>query len=76
MFILLWCIIEKMSYMYLIFSQRSRDSGGEADSVIKQQLSSLNYLIKIIDNRMAKLQDNDHSSKLFFYLFFYPRIRK
>lgn len=44
--------------------QRSRDSGGESDTTIKQQLSSLNYVIKLIDNRLAKLQDYENSGHM------------
>ncbi|GLV38789.1 snazarus [Carabus blaptoides fortunei] len=56
---------EELKYTKEIVSKeiqqlRSRDSGGESDAAIKQQLSSLNYLIKIIDNRMSKLEDTDN----------------
>ncbi|XP_067006541.2 sorting nexin-13 [Anabrus simplex] len=36
---------------------RSRDSGGEDDTSIKQQLSSLIYLRKVIDNRLTRLKE-------------------
>lgn len=41
---------------------RSHDLGGEDDILIKQQLSSLLYVKKIIEHRLLKLQegsDND-----------------
>uniref|UniRef100_A0A1Y1KDV6 Sorting nexin-13 n=1 Tax=Photinus pyralis TaxID=7054 RepID=A0A1Y1KDV6_PHOPY len=40
---------------------RSRDSGGECDISIKQQLSSLFYVTKLIDNRLSKLQTSEGS---------------
>ncbi|KAF5282763.1 hypothetical protein FQR65_LT02760 [Abscondita terminalis] len=36
---------------------RSRDSGGESDISIKQQLSSLFYVTKLIDNRLSKIHN-------------------
>lgn len=45
---------------------RSRDSGGDDDTVIKQQLSSLLYVRKVLDNRLGRLNqglDNDSSGK-------------
>ncbi|XP_017768744.1 PREDICTED: sorting nexin-13-like isoform X2 [Nicrophorus vespilloides] len=39
---------------------RSRDSGGDSDLSIKQQLSSLFYVIKIIDNRLSKIDNNEN----------------
>ncbi|XP_073990966.1 sorting nexin-13-like isoform X2 [Rhodnius prolixus] len=35
---------------------RSRDAGGESETLIKQQLSSLNYLAKLVTNQIARLQ--------------------
>ncbi|KAK6618548.1 hypothetical protein RUM43_012939 [Polyplax serrata] len=43
---------------------RSRDSGGDDDSVIKQQLSSLLYVTKVLDNRLARLQEGLDSDSL------------
>ncbi|KAK5645980.1 hypothetical protein RI129_004444 [Pyrocoelia pectoralis] len=40
---------------------RSRDSGGESDISIKQQLSSLFYITKLIENRLSKLQNSEGS---------------
>lgn len=37
--------------------QRSKDSGGEDDAEIKQQLSSLMFVLKTVDNRIRRLQD-------------------
>lgn len=51
---------KKLILIFNLYSQRSRDSGGESDITVKQQLSSLNYVIKIIDNRLAKLQDYEN----------------
>lgn len=42
--------------------QRSRDSGGDDDTWVKQQLSSLLYVGKVIDSQINRLQegvDND-----------------
>lgn len=36
---------------------RSRDSGREDDTWVKQQLSSLLYVLKVIDSRLARLQE-------------------
>lgn len=44
-----------MLYIFLYF-KRSRDAGGE-DLSVKQQLSSLSYVIKLIDNRLAKMDN-------------------
>lgn len=41
---------------------RSRDSGGESDLSIKQQLSSLSYVLKLIDNRLSKMENADSLS--------------
>ncbi|KAF5288724.1 hypothetical protein FQA39_LY15296 [Lamprigera yunnana] len=40
---------------------RSRDSGGDSDFSIKQQLSSLFYVTKLIDTRLSKLQNIEGS---------------
>nr|CAH7757697.1 unnamed protein product [Callosobruchus chinensis] len=40
-----------------INSLRSRDSGGDSDLSIKQQLSSLNYVVKLIDNKLSKMKN-------------------
>ncbi|KAG5894046.1 hypothetical protein JTB14_037890 [Gonioctena quinquepunctata] len=49
-----------------IQSLRSRDSGGESDLTVKQQLSSLHYVLKLIDNKLLKMENMDsldgHSS--------------
>ncbi|XP_022907033.2 sorting nexin-13-like [Onthophagus taurus] len=42
---------------------RSRDSGGDSDLSIKQQLSSLYYVTKLIDNRLSKLANNQDTSQ-------------
>ncbi|KAJ3654689.1 hypothetical protein Zmor_013862 [Zophobas morio] len=39
---------------------RSRDSGGESDLAIKQQLSSLFYVLKLIETRMTKMEDTEN----------------
>ena len=36
---------------------RSRDSGGNDDNFVKQQLSSLLYVNKVLDNRLKRLQE-------------------
>lgn len=41
--------------------KRSRDSGGESDFSIKQQLNSLMYVSKLINNRLGKLETVKHS---------------
>ncbi|CAG9855944.1 unnamed protein product [Phyllotreta striolata] len=41
---------------------RSRDSGGESDLSVKQQLSSLYYVLKLIDNKLSKMENMDMSS--------------
>ncbi|KAL3282364.1 hypothetical protein HHI36_005550 [Cryptolaemus montrouzieri] len=38
---------------------RSRDSGGECDLVVKQKLSSLFYVLKLIDSRISKIDNAD-----------------
>lgn len=38
--------------------QRSRDAGGE-DLSVKQQLSSLSYVVKLIDARLIKMENSD-----------------
>ncbi|XP_049843380.1 sorting nexin-13-like isoform X2 [Schistocerca gregaria] len=40
---------------------RSRDSGGEDDTWVKQQLSSLQYLRKVVDARLQRLKDGADS---------------
>ncbi|CAH0557190.1 unnamed protein product [Brassicogethes aeneus] len=40
---------------------RSRDSGGDSDLSIKQQLSSLHYVQKLIDNRLSKMDSLDNA---------------
>ncbi|EFA04766.2 sorting nexin-13 [Tribolium castaneum] len=39
---------------------RSRDSGGDSDLAIKQQLSSLSYVLKLIESRLIKMQDAEN----------------
>ncbi|XP_018577466.1 sorting nexin-13 isoform X2 [Anoplophora glabripennis] len=57
-----------------IHSLRSRDSGGDSDLSIKQQLSSLYYVLKLIDNKLSKMENTDsldtdaHSSLDYFQL--------
>jgi hypothetical protein len=41
---------------------RSKDSEGEKNSSLKQQLNSLLYLRKVIDNRIHRLQGEDSDS--------------
>ncbi|KAJ8917534.1 hypothetical protein NQ315_005583 [Exocentrus adspersus] len=43
-----------------IHSLRSRDSGGDSDLLIKQQLSSLYYVSKLIDNKLSKMENTDN----------------
>lgn len=38
--------------------KRSRDSGGDSDLSIKQQLNSLIYVLKLVNNRILKLEKN------------------
>lgn len=40
-----------------IATLRSRDKGGESEILVKQQLSSLNYLSKLVEGRMSRLQE-------------------
>ncbi|CAH1994332.1 unnamed protein product [Acanthoscelides obtectus] len=40
-----------------INSLRSRDSGGDSDLSVKQQLSSLNYVVKLIDSKLSKMEN-------------------
>ncbi|XP_076269181.1 sorting nexin-13-like isoform X2 [Rhynchophorus ferrugineus] len=47
-----------------IHNLRSRDAGGE-DLSVKQQLSSLSYVIKLIDNRLAKMDNIEIDSDNF-----------
>ncbi|CAH1105443.1 unnamed protein product [Psylliodes chrysocephalus] len=44
-----------------IQSLRSRDSGGDSDLTVKQQLSSLYYVLKLIDNKLSKMENMDSS---------------
>ncbi|KAK9499578.1 hypothetical protein O3M35_002596 [Rhynocoris fuscipes] len=39
-----------------IATLRSRDAGGESETLVKQQLSSLNYLGKLVANQITRLQ--------------------
>ncbi len=41
---------------------RSKDSEGEKNSSLKQQLNSLLYLRKVIDHRIHRLQSEDTDS--------------
>lgn len=53
--------VENKHTMYL---QRSRDSGGDDDAWVKQQLSSLIYVKKVVEGRITRIQegtDNDSS---------------
>lgn len=43
---------------------RSRDSGGEDDTAIKQQLSSLLYVRKVIDNRLQRLKEGSDTDSV------------
>ncbi|KRT79913.1 hypothetical protein AMK59_7365, partial [Oryctes borbonicus] len=43
---------------------RSRDSGRESDLSIKQQLSSLMYVLKLIDNRLTKVNGTELADSL------------
>jgi sorting nexin-13 len=55
-----------LSSTYVV-SQRSRDSGREDDASVKQQLSSLLYVRKVIENRLHRLKegaDSDSVGKL------------
>jgi sorting nexin-13 len=50
-----------------VMLQRSRDSGREDDASVKQQLSSLLYVRKVIENRLQRLKegaDSDSVGKL------------
>ncbi|XP_023020353.2 sorting nexin-13 [Leptinotarsa decemlineata] len=47
--------------MQEIQSLRSRDSGGESDLSVKQQLSSLYYVLKLIDSKLSKMENMDAS---------------
>ncbi|KAJ8952481.1 hypothetical protein NQ318_003276 [Aromia moschata] len=40
-----------------IHTLRSRDSGGESDLSIKQQLNSLYYVLKLIDTKLSKMEN-------------------
>ncbi|XP_028146274.2 sorting nexin-13 isoform X1 [Diabrotica virgifera virgifera] len=40
---------------------RSRDSGRESDLAVKQQLSSLYYVLKLIDSKLSKMENMDNS---------------
>ena len=54
-----------------LYLQRSRDSGGGDDAWVKQQLSSLVYVGKIIEGRINRIQegtDNDSAGKYKFYM--------
>ncbi|KAL1116862.1 hypothetical protein AAG570_005331 [Ranatra chinensis] len=41
---------------------RSRDAGGDSDLWVKQQLSSLLYVGKVVDNQLARLQEGEFPS--------------
>ncbi|XP_034255128.1 sorting nexin-13 [Thrips palmi] len=43
---------------------RSRDSGGEDDTWVKQQLSSLLYVRKVVDIRLARLQEGSETDSV------------
>ncbi|GLG99697.1 Sorting nexin-13 [Gryllus bimaculatus] len=43
---------------------RSRDSGGDDDAAIKQQLSSLLYVRKVIDNRLQRLKEGSDTDSV------------
>ncbi|XP_069691932.1 sorting nexin-13-like [Periplaneta americana] len=43
---------------------RSRDSGGEDDAAVKQQLSSLLYVRKVIENRLQRLKEGADSDSV------------
>lgn len=45
------------SVTHEIAVQRSRDSGGDEDAEIKQQLNSLLFVQKVVDNRIRQLQE-------------------
>lgn len=50
-------------YCSLFLLKRSKDSGGDSDLSIKQQLNSLIYLLKLINNRIMKLEKNYPNSE-------------
>lgn len=58
-----------------IHNLRSRDSGGE-DLSIKQQLSSLSYVVRLIDNRLAKRENLDVDSENSLEYFHIENIKK
>lgn len=51
---------------FTLFFQRSRDSGGDSDLSIKQQLSSLYYVLKLIDSKLSKMENTDLDTGIFF----------
>lgn len=52
-----WEMIIVSVFLLHIYLQRSRDSGGDSDLSIKQQLSSLMYVLKLVDNRLTKVNN-------------------
>lgn len=58
-----------MKLFLFIMEQRSHDIGGEDDIVIKQRLSSLLYVKKLVDHRLQKMgegSDSDSIGTIFF----------
>jgi hypothetical protein len=47
-----------------VWSQRSRDSGREDDASVKQQLSSLLYVHKVIETRLQRLKEGADSDSV------------
>jgi hypothetical protein len=47
-----------------VWSQRSRDSGREDDASVKQQLSSLLYVHKVIETRLQRLKEGTDSDSV------------
>ena len=47
-----------------VWSQRSRDSGREDDASVKQQLSSLLYVHKVIETRLQRIKEGADSDSV------------
>lgn len=51
----LTAVMEKVNHEIAV--QRSKDSGGDDDIIIKQQLSSLLFVKRVVDHRLQRLQE-------------------
>lgn len=59
-----WTSVKRKKKLSYLIIKRSHDIGGEDDIVIKQRLSSLLYVKKIVDHRLQKMGEGSDSDSI------------